>query len=68
MKKFFKVVFILIGGAILLIICAAGFIAVRGIPTYDVEKIELKVEATPDRIANGKKLGEYALRKVPYVT
>jgi len=56
MKKFFKILFIVLGSALVLVICAAGFIAVRGIPKYETEKIDLKVEITPERVATGKKL------------
>jgi mono/diheme cytochrome c family protein len=56
MKKFFKVLGIII--LIILIVAAAGaaFISVRGIPEYAPGKIVLKVEPTPERLARGKKL------------
>jgi mono/diheme cytochrome c family protein len=49
-----------LGGLIGLVALAAGgfalYIEIDGIPRYSVEKIDLKVEPTPARIARGKKL------------
>ncbi|RYY88333.1 MAG: c-type cytochrome [Chitinophagaceae bacterium] len=39
-----------------LVSLAAAFIAVRGVPTEKAKQIDLKVEATPKRIARGEKL------------
>ena len=56
MKKVFR--YLLIG--LLVIVVAAGgfaaFVAMRGIPDYTPEKIALAVNATPERIAKGRKL------------
>jgi len=32
------------------------FVEIRGVPSYPLERIELKVEITPERVARGKKL------------
>src|SRR5205807_2951274 len=34
--------------------CFAAFIAIDGIPRYPVQKVDLKVEVTPERVARGK--------------
>lgn len=56
MRKVLRYFLILLG----LVAVAAGgfaaFVAIRGIPKYKAEKIELKIEATPARLAQGKKL------------
>lgn len=56
MKKFFK--FLLIGMAIIAVITgsAALFIEVRGIPNYEVRKIDFKAGNTPEKLERGKKL------------
>lgn len=54
MKRFLKIV----GGIVLLVLLAAGgfaaFIAIDGIPNYPIQKVDLKVEITPERVARGK--------------
>jgi cytochrome c2 len=56
MKKVLRYLLIFIG--ILLIIAGgfAAFIAIRGIPSYTAENINLKIEPTPERIEKGHKL------------
>ncbi|HEX6333313.1 MAG TPA: c-type cytochrome [Flavisolibacter sp.] len=56
MKKIFRYLFIAIGVVIVIAGGFAAFIAIRGIPTYTAEKIELKVVSTPERIEKGHKL------------
>jgi mono/diheme cytochrome c family protein len=56
MKRLFKVLLYVIGAVILLVSGVAAFIHFRGIPTYSTEKIDLKVEITPERVAKGAKL------------
>jgi len=55
-KRALKVVSVLVG----LLVAAAGafllFVQLDGIPRYSVEKIELKVPLTPERVARGAKL------------
>jgi mono/diheme cytochrome c family protein len=55
-KKVLKYLGFTILGLLLLIGGTALFINIRGIPKYDVQKIDLKVEVTPERIAHGKRL------------
>ncbi len=56
MKKFLKYLLILIGIVLLAGLSAFTFISVRGIPSYDVEKIDFKAEVTPEKVEHGKKL------------
>lgn len=56
MKKFLKYLLV----AVAIIVVGVGvflsYIAVKGIPTYEPEHVELTVEVTPERVAHGKKL------------
>lgn len=58
MKLFLKILL----GLILLIVLVAGgfaaFINIDGIPHYPTQKVDLKVEATPERVARGKVIAE----------
>lgn len=56
MKKALRYLLLALGVIVILIGGAAAFIAFRGIPKGDVQKVELKVEATPERIAQGQRL------------
>lgn len=56
MKKFLKIIGALVGIVVLLIVLGVSFIAVKGIPSYDVEEVDYSVKATPERIERGKKL------------
>lgn len=56
MKKVFRYLLIIIGIFVLLAAGFAAFIAIRGIPHYKAEKINIAVESSPERIARGKKL------------
>jgi mono/diheme cytochrome c family protein len=53
-----KLVLKIVLGLILLVVVAVGgflaYVAIDGIPTYKTEKIDLKVESTPERVARGK--------------
>jgi mono/diheme cytochrome c family protein len=56
MKRFMRLVGALVG----LIVAVAGglllFVQIDGIPKYAVEKIDVRIEATPERLARGAKL------------
>ena len=56
MRRFFKALLIII----IIIAIAAGafalYVSQRSIPKYPVQKINIKVESTPERIAQGQKL------------
>lgn len=47
---------------------AAAALALLGMPTYDVPKIELAIEATPERIDRGKRLVSMLCRRCHYDT
>ena len=56
MKKIFKYLLVLVAIVLLAGIAGAAFISIRGIPAYEVKKINYQVEATPERLERGKKL------------
>jgi mono/diheme cytochrome c family protein len=56
MKKFFKGLLFLILAIVILIGCGVAYIQINGIPKYETEKIDLKVEVTPERVAMGSKI------------
>ncbi len=56
MKKFLKYLLIIIGIIVVIGIAGFSFIEIRGIPSYEVKKIDYKVDVTPERVERGKKL------------
>jgi mono/diheme cytochrome c family protein len=58
MRRWSRIVGIGIG--VVLALAAAGAVAVDagGIPRYEVERIDLRVQATPERVARGRKLAQ----------
>lgn len=56
MKKALRYVLIIIGIILIAAGCFAAFVAIRGIPAYKAEKVELKVSSTPERIEKGRQL------------
>jgi mono/diheme cytochrome c family protein len=56
MKKFFKVTGIVLGGILVFILLFALYIQIDGIPKYAPPVVDLKVEITPERIAQGQKI------------
>ena len=56
MKKFLKGLLFLVLAIVVLIGCGAAYIQINGIPKYETEKIDLKVEVTPERVAMGSKI------------
>lgn len=56
MKKFFKVTGIVLGAILLCIVLFALYINISGIPKYEVQKMDLKVEITPERVEQGQKI------------
>lgn len=56
MKKFLKIVLIVLAVVVVAVIGFVSFIAIRGIPSYPTQKIDFKVESTPERVQRGKKL------------
>ena len=66
MKKIFKVLLIIIVVLVVLVGILASYIALRSIPKYDVEKINVKVESTPERVERGVKLASMLCRSCHY--
>jgi len=59
MKKIFKILGILILVVIVAGVCFVTFIAMRGIPKYDVHVPDVpKVEVTPQRVERGEKIAD----------
>ncbi|WP_128546091.1 c-type cytochrome [Larkinella soli] len=59
MKKAFRIVLILIGLVVVGVLGFIGFVAIRGVPTYDPPVVqEIKIEATPARLARGEKIAQ----------
>lgn len=56
MKKILKIILIVLAVVIIVIIGFVSFIAIRGIPKFETQQIELKVELTPQRVQRGQKL------------
>jgi hypothetical protein len=56
MKKALRYLLVILG----ILLAAAGifaaFVAIRGIPGYKAEHIDLKISTTPERIERGKQL------------
>ncbi|RAK69779.1 c-type cytochrome [Hymenobacter edaphi] len=57
MKKVLRILGLLLAGVVFLGACAATFVQVRGIPSYDKPQMAAqKIVATPTRIAHGQKI------------
>lgn len=66
MKKFFKVLIIIIVILIVAVGILATYISMRSIPKYAVKKIDVKVESTPARVERGTKLASMLCRSCHY--
>src|SRR5262245_52955918 len=63
MKKFLKIIGILLLLVVVVIGGFASFISIRGIPKYDVKVPAIpKVQVTPERAARGKKIASMLCR------
>ncbi len=56
MKKILKIVGFILGGILLLVLCGAAYVNIKGIPTYEQPKVNLQVESSPEQVARGKKI------------
>lgn len=57
MKKILRIVGLLVAGLVFLGACAATFVQVRGIPSYDAPQLKLApVAYTPERVEHGRRL------------
>ena len=66
MKKVLKVILIIVVVLIVIVGILASYIALRSIPKYDVQKITVKIEYTPERIERGTKLASMLCRSCHY--
>lgn len=66
MKKFFKVLLILIGIIVVIAGLGATYIAFRGMPMYTAEKKDIKIEVTPERVERGTKLASLLCKHCHY--
>ena len=56
MRKVLRISLVVLGVIILLVGGFAAFIAIRGVPNYSAQKIDLKVEPNPQRLETGRQL------------
>jgi len=56
MKTALKILLGLLGVIVLVALGGAGYIQFRGIPTYEPVKVDLQVEVTPERVAQGARI------------
>jgi mono/diheme cytochrome c family protein len=56
MKKALRYLLLIIGILLLAVGLFAAFVAVRGIPGYKAEHLDLKVSSTPERVERGRQL------------
>jgi cytochrome c2 len=66
MRKFFKVLLIIVAGLVIIVGMAAIFIATRSIPTFKAEQPVVKIEYTPQRVEQGAKLAGMLCRNCHY--
>ncbi|GAB4092142.1 c-type cytochrome [Flaviaesturariibacter terrae] len=62
MKKALRYLLFSVLALALLIGLFASFVAIRGIPSYKAERVDLKVAITPERVAQGQKLASMLCR------
>jgi hypothetical protein len=55
-KKFIKYLLIIVGIIVIIGIAGFSFIEIRGIPSYEVKKVDFAVKSTPESIERGKKI------------
>lgn len=56
MKRIFKTLAVLFAAVLFIAALAASFIHFRGIPKYETPTLNLSVDITPERVANGQKM------------
>jgi cytochrome c2 len=56
MKRFLKIIGMLVLAFIFIACIAAGYVHFSGIPSYETQKINLVVEPTPERVERGQKM------------
>ncbi len=63
MKKVFKILLYIVAAVAAIVVCFVGFIQFRGIPNYTPTKVDLKIEYTPQRAEEGKRLASMLCKK-----
>ena len=66
MRKFFKVLLYIFVGLILIVGLSAAYVSMRSLPEYEVKKINVKVEYTPERVMQGEKLASMLCKSCHY--
>jgi hypothetical protein len=66
MRKIFKVLLIIVAVLIVIVGIGASFISLRSIPKYTAQKINIKVDVTPERIERGTKLASMLCHSCHY--
>lgn len=56
MKKVLRIALIIVAVIVLVLVAGLIYLSSSGLPSYDVQTVDLKVDVTPERIANGKRL------------
>lgn len=56
MRRALKILGLVVAALVVAVGGFLAYVAIDGIPRYPVEKVDLKVTATPERVARGKKL------------
>jgi mono/diheme cytochrome c family protein len=55
-KKFPKIVLMIVGIIVIIALAGFSFIEIRGVPNYEVKKVDFAVKSTPESVARGKKI------------
>ncbi|MAT40335.1 MAG: cytochrome c [Ectothiorhodospiraceae bacterium] len=55
-KKIMRILLIVIGVVVIALIGGYIYISSAGFPTYDVQQVDVTIEVTPERVAQGKRL------------
>src|SRR5512141_774839 len=57
MKRFFKIIGIILGCLVILVLGFIGYLKIAGMPSFsDVHRPNIKVVSTPERVARGRKI------------
>jgi mono/diheme cytochrome c family protein len=66
MKKVFRYLLIFVLIVVVLVGAFASYVAIKGIPNYTAEKVNLTVASTPERVAKGEKLASMLCKSCHY--
>jgi hypothetical protein len=56
MRKFLRYLLIIVGIVLVIGLAGFSFIEIRGVPRYEVKKVDFTLKSTPESIERGKKL------------